>query len=226
MSIADKITRLETAKTNIAAAITNKGGSVAAGSGFEEFAAAIAAIPSGGGGVSQLKCVHSETFENLPELLVSGSTVPQDPDSYVVNYNFLTQSTTPISQLGERYRFFIISVIRKPVKGETFSDATTWGGITFTIGYRNSTGKLTLASQHIDARGTAEYNYDFDTAGNNNSTNASYGVIFSALSGDGKDGKIGFARKTSATGMKLIPGGDYIVNIFGVETFEAESETE
>lgn len=47
MSIADKITALQTAKSNIASAITNKGGTVASGDGFSNFASDIATIPSG-----------------------------------------------------------------------------------------------------------------------------------------------------------------------------------
>ena len=226
MSIQDKITRLEAAKTNIATAITDRGGTVAAGDGFEEFPAAIATIPSGGGGISHLKCIHSETFTNLPALSVEGSTAPADETPYAINYNFITKSTQAISEGGERYRFFIISVTRKPVEGETFSDITTWGGVTFAMAYRNSTGgnagKAFPTSQHIDARGTSTADiYDFSAAGHNNAIIAGYGILFSVLSGD-DNGKIGFTRKTSATGLKFFPGGDYIVNIFGVETFEAE----
>lgn len=56
MSVATEITRLNgnldslsDAKTNIAAAITNKGGTVASGDGFADFATDITSIPSGGG---------------------------------------------------------------------------------------------------------------------------------------------------------------------------------
>jgi len=46
MSIADKITRLQNAKTDIAETITSKGGTVSAGDGFEEFADDIETIPA------------------------------------------------------------------------------------------------------------------------------------------------------------------------------------
>lgn len=56
MSIATELTRLNTnkealttAKTAIASAITTKGGTVASGDGFADFATDIASIPSGGG---------------------------------------------------------------------------------------------------------------------------------------------------------------------------------
>ena len=47
-TIAENLTRLTTARTNIANAITAKGGTVTSGDGFEEFPADIATIPSGG----------------------------------------------------------------------------------------------------------------------------------------------------------------------------------
>lgn len=53
-TIADNLARLQTARTDIASAITNMGGTVNTGDGFEEFADDIATIPSGGGGWEQL----------------------------------------------------------------------------------------------------------------------------------------------------------------------------
>lgn len=50
MSIAEKITRLNTAKNDIATAITNKGVTVAETDGFEEYPALIDSIEAGGGG--------------------------------------------------------------------------------------------------------------------------------------------------------------------------------
>ena len=49
MSVSDKITRLSNASSAISAAITAKGGTVNSGDGFEEYAADIATIPTGGG---------------------------------------------------------------------------------------------------------------------------------------------------------------------------------
>lgn len=48
MSIADKIQRLAAAKSEIASAISQKGGTVGSGDGFEDFAAEILGIPAGG----------------------------------------------------------------------------------------------------------------------------------------------------------------------------------
>lgn len=52
-TIAENLTRLQTARTNIATAITGKGGTVASGAGLEDFPTAIGTIPAGGGGGSQ-----------------------------------------------------------------------------------------------------------------------------------------------------------------------------
>lgn len=49
MSISTSLTALQTAKTNIASAITAKGGTVGAGDGFSDFAADIGTITGGGG---------------------------------------------------------------------------------------------------------------------------------------------------------------------------------
>lgn len=46
-TIADNLARLQTARTDIANAITTMGGTVTSGDGFEEFPADIATIPSG-----------------------------------------------------------------------------------------------------------------------------------------------------------------------------------
>lgn len=46
MSIATSLTALQIAKTNIANAITDKGGTVASGDGFLDFASDIATIPT------------------------------------------------------------------------------------------------------------------------------------------------------------------------------------
>lgn len=47
MSIATSLAALQQAKTDIASAITNKGGTVNTGDGFADFAAAVTAIPAG-----------------------------------------------------------------------------------------------------------------------------------------------------------------------------------
>lgn len=72
MSVADKITRLTTARDSIRTAINDKGGS-ASNHGFEDFATDITNLPSGGGGIPdrvaaalqtmiERKCYYFETF--------------------------------------------------------------------------------------------------------------------------------------------------------------------
>lgn len=51
-TIAENLTKLQTARTNIASAITAKGGTVSQGDGFEDFPSDIATIPSGSGGAA------------------------------------------------------------------------------------------------------------------------------------------------------------------------------
>ena len=50
MAIADKLTTIAGIKTDIRTAINNKGGSLASGSPFSAYSAAISSLPSGGGG--------------------------------------------------------------------------------------------------------------------------------------------------------------------------------
>ena len=60
-TIAENLTRLQTARTNIATAITTKGGTVASGAGFEDFPTAIGTIPAGGGGSDTINSARAKT---------------------------------------------------------------------------------------------------------------------------------------------------------------------
>ena len=62
-TIAENLTRLTAARTDIANAIIAKGGTVTAGDGFEEFPADIATIPSGGGGSVGTKDVNFYDYD-------------------------------------------------------------------------------------------------------------------------------------------------------------------
>jgi hypothetical protein len=84
-TIAQNLARLVAARTDIANAITAKGGTVTSGDGFEEFPADIATIPSGGGGSVRSKAVnfygydgtivHSYTADEFAEL----TELPSNP---------------------------------------------------------------------------------------------------------------------------------------------------
>ena len=64
-TIAENLTRLTTARTNIATAITTKGGTVAEGAGFEDFPTAIGTIPSG-----------DDSFGKLVDGLIVTAVIP------------------------------------------------------------------------------------------------------------------------------------------------------
>lgn len=60
-TIVENLTRLTTARTNIATAITTKGGTIAEGAGFEDFPTAIGTIPSGGGSQDLIDLIERDT---------------------------------------------------------------------------------------------------------------------------------------------------------------------
>ena len=77
MSIATQISALQTDKTNIASAITTKGGTVSSGDGFDNFASDILTIPTGGGGQTQTKSLsvtYNGSYTVLPD---SGYTLSE-----------------------------------------------------------------------------------------------------------------------------------------------------
>ena len=71
MSIADKLERLQTAKDNIAEAITAKGGTVNQGDGFEEFSSDIGTISSG---------ITVDESYDISEGTLNGATITLDGD--------------------------------------------------------------------------------------------------------------------------------------------------
>lgn len=78
MSIATSLAALQQAKTDIAAAITNKGGTVNTGDGFADFAADIATISAGSGGVSpQLDNPRGVTFYDYDGTVLESWTLTE-----------------------------------------------------------------------------------------------------------------------------------------------------
>lgn len=87
-TIADNLTRLQTARTAIATAITTKGGTVAEGAGLEDFPTAIGTIPSGGGSTLITKSITSNGTYNASS---------DDADGYSsVTVNVQAQTPTPL----------------------------------------------------------------------------------------------------------------------------------
>lgn len=80
MSISDKIQALETSRQAIATAITQKGGTVAQGDGFSQFATEISNLPSGGSGNPLLTSIDvsdftGTTFKSVNKY-ITGVTIP------------------------------------------------------------------------------------------------------------------------------------------------------
>lgn len=63
-TIAENLVRLQNARSSIISAISAKGGTVSSSDGYEDFPAAIASIPSGGGG-SGAAGVTAFDFRNM-----------------------------------------------------------------------------------------------------------------------------------------------------------------
>lgn len=75
MSIASQITALTADKSAIASAITAKGGTVASDDGFDDFATAIASIPSGGGSLDDVN-IYILDFVTDTIVLTAGGMSP------------------------------------------------------------------------------------------------------------------------------------------------------
>jgi hypothetical protein len=76
MSISSEITRLQTAKSDIASAITAKGGTVNAGDGFSDFATAIGTITGGGGSLpSSITAIDGGSFTPASDTASNGYSI-------------------------------------------------------------------------------------------------------------------------------------------------------
>lgn len=81
MSIATQITALQADKAAIATAITNKGGTVNPGDGFDDFAADIATIPSGS---TQAK--YGVTIDNMLGNIAANGVLQQPTEKFDLNF--------------------------------------------------------------------------------------------------------------------------------------------
>lgn len=142
-TIAENLTKLQTARTNIASAITAKGGTVSQGDGFEDFATDIATIPSGSGGAA-----------------------------YYTRYK-ATSSTSTWTSLGfgivgdKGTEGSIFVAIKGIVSSDTFSpnNPLVLSGITLSD-YLTSDIRITVSSEHQNTS-TVNYLYlTFDVANN------------------------------------------------------------
>ena len=85
MSIANEITRLQTAKSNIKTALENKGVTVDSAATLDYYAAYVDNIPSGGGGNTLIKSIEIEDFTgttfNRCTSYITGVTIPDSVTS-------------------------------------------------------------------------------------------------------------------------------------------------
>ncbi len=101
MSISQQILALETSRQNIAAAITQKGGTVSENDGFSQFATAITNLPSGGSGNPVLTSIDVSDF--------SGTTF-NDCRSYITDVT-IPSGVTSIGQQAFYYTPKLESVV-------------------------------------------------------------------------------------------------------------------
>lgn len=92
-TIAENLSRLVTAKTDIANAITTMGGTVSAGDGFEDFPADIATIPSGG--EILYGSIEPYTTSNKPTTIYEGSVAFRIGQIVVIHVRWSYNSNIP-----------------------------------------------------------------------------------------------------------------------------------
>lgn len=136
MSIATSLAALRQAKTDIAAAITNKGGAVNTGDGFADFAADIATISAGseiqtasGLTVRAGKYVFTITGLSFQPRLVSYATGCSSSTNILGGYMFLNEDCTVQSSIT----IYNITALTNQISSVVFNNGTLT--ITFTNGY-------------------------------------------------------------------------------------------
>ena len=124
MSISDKIQALEASRQAIATAITQKGGTVAQGDGFSQFATEISNLPSGGSGNPLLESIDVSDFSgttfNSATSYITGVTIPSGVTS--IGINALLGCST--------LRNIVIPNTVTSIKTSAFRDCTSLSSIT------------------------------------------------------------------------------------------------
>ena len=150
MSIATQIAALQTDKTDIASAITTKGGTVTSGDGFDNFASDILTIPTGGGddhvAVRFLDYDGTVVYEWTEEQLDNAGSLPSAPShsqdaipmtARSTGWNWtladiksayeLTSTTVNVGALYELTRDFIV------IKGDSVTISINFKGTTTAV---------------------------------------------------------------------------------------------
>lgn len=159
-TVAENLTRLQTARTNIATAISGKGGTVAEGAGFEDFPTAIGTIPAGGSATLITKSIDANgtynassdsadgyssvtvavpntyTASDEGKVVSNGSLVAQTarPDTITTNGNYITtnyNSVTVNVPTGGGDDSFAKLIDKSIVTAVIPSGVTTIGNYTF-----------------------------------------------------------------------------------------------
>lgn len=157
MSIADKIQRLQAAKTAIATAITGKGGTVNSGDGYEDFAADIATIPAGGGALDLRKGYKFAyaTFNIMPDELANANWETVKNASYMFYGSSLAQ--TPAKELTQAVN--ISNMFRNC--GNLASVAFTFPAQLTNVDYAFATCSKLVSHPQLDTSGVTNFSAMF-----------------------------------------------------------------
>lgn len=154
MSIADKIQRLQAAKTAIATAITGKGGTVNPGDGYEDFADDIATIPAGGGALDMRKGYKFaySTFNIMPDELANANWETVKNASYMFHNSAITQ--IPARELTQAVN---ISYMFRNCSGIT-SVAFTFPAKLTNVEYAFASCSQLVSLPELDTSGVTNFN--------------------------------------------------------------------
>lgn len=140
-TIAENLTRLTTARTDIATAITTKGGTVATGAGFEDFPTAIGTIPSGGGNQDLVDLIERD----ITSIIIPSGTTTIGAHAFETCYA-LTSVTLPntVTTIGS----YAFQECRKLAEINFPTSLTTIGnyGFSSNSGSTNQLTSITLPS--------------------------------------------------------------------------------
>jgi len=128
-TIADNLARLQTARTDIANAITTKGGTVAAGDGFEDFPADIATIQSIPNIDDALKSTCPQ-ITNITEKFIPYKWITKTWNN-APTYNANNQSSSPIWTDGTDIYYSAYSNQYVLNKATSTWSTKTWGGTNY-----------------------------------------------------------------------------------------------
>lgn len=132
MTIADKLTRLSTAHDAIISAINAKGGS-ATGDGFEDFAADIAAIPSGSSAWTKIATQEFNASTNSSSAIIVG-TIDIGSSNYTSNFILYVKVRDKAGAQASKFVGCDCLLFNVQAANSQTSNATSWTVTTFSKG--------------------------------------------------------------------------------------------